>query len=88
MATYVTTFNVAGGSLFPLDMLRYDECYPPRGDDAEQMARCLDHGISTRFGVIKLSHVGPKKDWQPTSARWASFGWAVDPESVVTIKIA
>jgi hypothetical protein len=60
-------FTVEGGSAFPMDMLRYDACYPTDGDSVSAMQEIL--------GVRKVtlrSHIQP-----PTDGRWRSFGWYV-----------
>ncbi len=68
--TYVHRFTVEGSGSFPLDMLRYDGCYP-------RDSNAVSHMISKEPRQIDLTTVMPGKDWQPTSARWSSFGWSV-----------
>lgn len=59
-------FTVDGDYTFPLDMLRYDGCWPASSEDAVAMER---KGPRT---VTLISHFNP-----PTEARWRSFGWHV-----------
>lgn len=79
MALYVTTFYVDGNGRFPLDMLRYDSCFPRDGDAVGEIDRRLDprHDRSESH-PIKLAHYGSSALWQPTVGRWLSFGWGVD----------
>lgn len=63
---------------FPLDMLRYDFCYPTDGDSAMEIGSSFDSYISKdrresyqRFSVNLSSTVPPTKE------RWQSFGWTV-----------
>lgn len=39
---YTTSFTVVGDSAFPLDMLRYDGCYPETSDDVNEMCDSLE----------------------------------------------
>jgi hypothetical protein len=65
------TFVVEGEGIFPLDMLRYDKCWPATADDvAEIAAACSFHGD----GLRRISLVS---DDYPTLARWESFNWTV-----------
>ena len=66
-------FTVEGTGAFPVDMLRYDSCWPlNQAHDSVAIAS----SFSTRnLGVPwKISLVGNK---EPTCGRWASFGWKV-----------
>lgn len=61
-------FVVEGRGEFPLDMLRYDRCWPASIDDTLRIPR--DHlAIDRQIGLAGLK--------VPTAARWASFGWKV-----------
>lgn len=62
------TFDVEGRGDFPLDMLRYDLCWPATEDDS----RLVAHAVRTADRPVRLR--GLKL---PTVARWASFGWKV-----------
>lgn len=69
-APILTEFQVTGSGQFPLDMLRYEGCYPATSNDVAEMAK--DHGLRT----VTLHMIGPKN--RPvTIARWASFLWKV-----------
>lgn len=62
------TFDVTGTGSFPVDMLRYDHCWPAQSED----------GI-----LLDASHVKAPRSIRmrgltgPTPARWRSFGWKV-----------
>ena len=60
-------FEVAGKGYFPIDMLRYDACYPLDGDSVANMSGERTEG----HRVVLLG-----ADHEPTVARWVSFGWA------------
>lgn len=63
-------FTVEGFGEFPLDMLRYDCCYPDKPSDAEAMSTTP---FSGRRKVTLVSN------WPsaPTQGRWQSFSWPV-----------
>lgn len=83
MTTYYTTFTVSGIGYFPMDMLRYDACFPLRPSDVESIS---DARSMEKRTEVQLRHVGVTSDWQPTNERWQSFWWSVVPSSVQTIK--
>lgn len=77
MRTY--RFIVTGFIQFPLDMLRYDSCWPDGQDDVATIQHTFDvehrkiqHRGQKPFEVA-LSSCSP----DPTKARWESFGWRV-----------
>lgn len=57
---YKQRFKGNGG--FPIDMLRYDECWPATADDA--VAITMDQDYVTVMGTNRF-----------TIDRWKSFGW-------------
>lgn len=63
------TFRVEGAGDFPLDMLRYDRCFPAAGVDVETIRA---------DGARRVTLLS---DRHPTPARWDSFGWRVVHES-------
>jgi hypothetical protein len=69
-------FTVEGRGEFPLDMLRYDRCFPRTGEDADMMLRQPEHLRSTRC-VTLVALARDNRFWQPTEGRWLSFGWSV-----------
>lgn len=84
---WLTTFTVEAPrkERFPLDMLRYDACYPATSIDVEQINSSLYHAhtglvADEKQGPIRvaLTRTGStKRAAAPTPARWASFGWQV-----------
>ena len=71
-------FAVKGVGSFPVDMLRYDCCFPDDQDSAAKIMNSMSHSFSPkRDGKIYLAAYHPK-GWQPTTARWSSFLWEVE----------
>ena len=60
-------FSVIGKGFFPLDMLRYDACFPDSPDSVFHLT--LNHKEPKQIDLI-----GNRR---PTKDRWASFGWNV-----------
>ena len=70
-------FTVLGRGVFPLDMLRYDGCYPKLETDTAIMG---EEGLRevTLHKTLNWGHAHELlKVWVPTVGRWNSFGWAV-----------
>jgi len=68
-------YVVSGKYPFPLDMLRYDSCWPAR--EANEIALSFD----TRFRSFepgKIYSVAMLSYSPPTIARWHSFGYVVN----------
>jgi len=66
----VLNFIVVGGGPFPIDMLRYDSCWPLTQADANVLT-----WASSERRHISMQTVSPGG---PTEARWESFGWKVE----------
>jgi hypothetical protein len=62
-------YTVEGTGQFPVDMLRYDSCWPSTSKDVP---------LPTKGGRVEL--VGIQ---EPTLLRWRSFGWTVTSKVVV-----
>lgn len=67
---------------FPIDMLRYDSCYPDRDRySVSRIEETIDPYTTAKefepkpINLIHLSH--GNKNWTPTNARWESFGYKV-----------
>ena len=71
----IIRFKVEGSGVFPLDMLRYDECWPLSGADS---------GIIHESGkrIVELRGLDPSGG-RPTRWRWLSFMWPLVPDSMV-----
>lgn len=72
-----TRFIVAsepGRTSFPIDMLRYDACWPAHEEGSSAIWNPREYrGDDGRTRVELLSD----SPTPPTQARWASFGWRV-----------
>lgn len=65
-------FTVTGRGLFPVDMLRYDACWPADGESAAAMLdRPGEYNPREPRAIRLQSHS------EPTRERWASFMWSV-----------
>jgi hypothetical protein len=62
-------FTVIGKMSFPIDMLRYDACYPSDQESAETIRR----SISEPNFELKTVHLVSQQ--APTPDRWESFCW-------------
>ena len=69
MRKKIRSFTVEGIGAFPLDMLRYDECYPCTQGDVAKIA----YKDSKQVYRVSLG----TNNSTVTSARWESFGWRV-----------
>lgn len=74
-ALRVLEFEVEGRGPFPLDMLRYDGCFPVRSEDASSIG-LREPECYEAARTIRLRTVRPKL----TPDRWRSFGWKVRTE--------
>jgi hypothetical protein len=74
-----TRFSVEGTYPFPVDMLRYDMCWPASTEDAVQMAEALAFGRRMRGDTKRIRKVTLKTQAlsAPTTGRWESFGWKI-----------
>lgn len=82
MPSYLVTFTVKGLGPFPIDMLRYDCCYPASAEDAVKiMSRTSEpreitlkthRAVSKTF--LKLQIDDQKL---PAVGRWKSFQWEI-----------
>jgi hypothetical protein len=79
---YMTRFNVKGTRHFPIDMLRYDRCFPFSQDDANN----LDDHTDPDPRRIGLAYFHSQQNNRPSGARWKSFGWIVE-DDILTHKV-
>lgn len=76
----LTTFKVSGTGTFPIDMLRYDQCWP-KTESHDTLA--ISNSFNPRnIGAPWVITLVTTRASGPTVDRWASFGWKVDPESI------
>lgn len=73
-------FKVQGRGHFPIDMLRYDSCFPYSGTDSGEIQSRLERRPAE--GVIELGAYH-NKNWKPTTGRWDSFLWKVIEHTVL-----
>lgn len=83
---WVHVARVAGLGGFPEDMLRYDGaalCDPDQHEAPED-----DTGRLTYRPVepVLIYRVAQAKSWKWTTARWASFGWDIEPVGVYDLR--
>ena len=69
---YLFKIKVQGAGHFPLDMLRYDGCYPDTSTDADLIDNSRHQG--KRIVTLRMVDFNPTG---PTVARWESFTWKV-----------
>lgn len=81
MQAYFQSFIAVGHGVFPVDMLRYDHCYPASQDAVSAMI-CERNERS-----VELARVTNGKPPDPTIARWESFGWRVVRSSIRAHKL-
>ncbi len=83
MAMHLRHFTVRGRGEFPLDMLRYDCCWPRRGDDVAKITpiyatitpESKDEMATRDVRLVKYAHL--KRGPFVEAGRWRSFGWEV-----------
>lgn len=74
---YKIGFQVQGSGDFPIDMLRYDRCYP-MGEHDSHLIENLAFSEPKGERIIELIHYSHDKEWAPTGGRWKSRGgWTV-----------
>jgi hypothetical protein len=68
-------FTVVGGSQFPVDMLRYDACWPRDPESVGRITSSLSTRVPRARRELQVNLISNVK--RPTSGRWQSFGWYV-----------
>lgn len=79
---YRIEFTVTGNGNFPIDMLRYDSCFPYNSED---VAKIECRVFSDTRQTIRLAKYALKRDTMPTTLRWQSFLWSVS--DIKTFKV-
>ena len=77
MAAYYQTFTIEGSFPFPLDMLRYDSCFPATQKDVSGISQSIERTNTEPVVKVRLGRLITNKGERPTEARWRSFGWKV-----------
>lgn len=80
--------TVQGRGSFPIDMLRYDCCWPRDQEAAAHLSSSLARWArpdtadgQEQVRSVEVTTVRSLKAYPFTDARWASFGWVVDSKS-------
>jgi len=68
---YIRWACVVGSGPFPMDMLRFDYCFPVRGEDAAKLE--ADRTEKRAIALKSFTEGGQIFN----EARWHSFGWEV-----------
>ena len=79
-SVYIHRAMVTGTGPFPLDMMRYDCCWPSSSADVYIME---DTDKRTLF--VKMASSTKKATWTPE--RWASFGWKLELTNDPPVKV-
>ncbi len=81
---YQQLFTVTSKMAFPLDMLRYDQCFPYSQEDVAQIGASLDRCVDVKERTVTLSRFVDAKTVRnlPTMDRWKSFGWTVQQNNI------
>ncbi len=74
---YITRFVVEGRGHFPVDMLRYDTCWPSTQRDVSTIEYFTRDFRTEKPRRVALSSAHKLKGFKPTNERWSSFGWVV-----------
>ncbi len=77
---YMSKFVVEGRGHFPLDMLRYDSCWPSTQSDVaalDYIREDFRKPPNEKSRRVALSRCHKTKGFKPTSDRWESFGWHI-----------
>lgn len=69
MHAHMAKVTIPPGGEFPLDMLRYDNCFPCRTGDALNLAGCS----TEEREVYVARYSDSKRDARWTPRRWKSF---------------
>lgn len=75
---YIHTAKATGRGQFPIDMLRYDRCYPESESDSAQIQYDRSERSVTVVALTYSKFVGAA--WTPK--RWESFMWRLSDETV------
>ena len=66
-------FTIKGGYPFPVDMLRFDGCYPLNETDSTAIIQMLYTEGGTAEVRLRIDEPGRR----PSKDRWHLFGWEV-----------
>ena len=69
--------TVCGSGVFPIDMLRYDSCWPATEQDSSKIVENYYEGDKCKLRSVDLL-TDNHRHWKPTDGRWQSFTWKVE----------
>jgi hypothetical protein len=72
---YRTFAVVSGKNVFPVDMLRYDQCFPYGSNDVYGLFESTAEETGIFSLILAQDSASPKGNWTPD--RWRSFGWTL-----------
>jgi hypothetical protein len=75
------TYWVTGRGHFPLDMLRYDACWPVSTTDALKIVTERPKTVTEARAARSIEMCSYQ---EPTVDRWSSFGWSVGKQRLDT----
>jgi hypothetical protein len=73
----MTDFTVEGRGDFPLDMLRFDECWPADGDSAINLIKKDKEDRAPGETTFRQVHLRTGQSRNIHPKRWDSFNWKV-----------
>ena len=84
---YIHIAEVRGSGAFPLDMLRYDACWPTHQEDVLNIGTTLGRNAKERtVSVSTITTHRITKDAIPfTEGRWRSFGWTLTYKRAIRV---
>src|SRR5262245_3246387 len=88
MNLYRQEWTVEGVLPFPIDMLRYDRCFPADEAQSAAITRTLNGyvGGHTQVRVARFWRGDMPK--YPTADRWRAFGWDIIPNTMIETALA
>ena len=83
----IVKFIATGIGAFPLDMLRYDHCWPSTSDSVSKMTdeghRGIEMSMATSLGIRDARNAVMDGN-AVTVGRWNSFGWEISDVRLLT----
>lgn len=70
-------FTVEGVGAFPLDLLRFDQCFPETEKDSGALERGGRRTVTLRRRTLQVG--------DPSEGRWAAVGWTVTNVEAVPV---
>jgi len=69
------TATYRGNRYFPIDMLRYDSCWPRSPGDVSNIALTFSPEFHNDTLTICVARIAARKSDAWTDDRWKTFGW-------------